>query len=80
MAANGTDTAVDHPLLPGQSPPLSIITDTDQSGILLITTALGLILAFVSILIRLFIRVGLGARFAKDDFASFFSMVCSLPR
>ncbi|KAL2063953.1 hypothetical protein VTL71DRAFT_4447 [Oculimacula yallundae] len=54
MASNGTKN-----LLPGQSVPLTTITSTDQSGVLLIVTALGLAFALVSIFIRIYIQLGL---------------------
>ena len=69
MASNGTD------LLPGQSPPLTIITSTNQSGIVLIATALGLIFALISILIRVFIRFEFRTEFARDDIVAAVSMV-----
>ena len=75
MDPQETDSSVDGGLLPGQSPPFSIVTDSNHSGILLIATALCLIIAFVSILIRLFIRLGFRSEFAKDDIACFGSMV-----
>ncbi|KAH7369607.1 hypothetical protein BKA65DRAFT_416627 [Rhexocercosporidium sp. MPI-PUGE-AT-0058] len=54
MASNGTMG-----LLPGQSAPLTTITATDQSGLVLIATALGLAFALVSMLIRVYIQLGL---------------------
>lgn len=62
---------------PGQSAPLAIITPTDQSGVILIATALCLIFALFALLIRLFIRFGFRSEFAKDDIAAFGSMVSS---
>jgi hypothetical protein len=63
-------------LLPGQSPPLTVITSTDRSGIVLIATALGLIFAIISLLIRLFIRLEFRHQFARDDIAAALAMVC----
>jgi hypothetical protein len=54
-------------LLPGQSPPLTIITPIDQSGVVLITTALGLIFGLISLLIRMFIRLEFQTGFSRDD-------------
>ena len=55
-------------LLPGQNPPLMIISGTDKGGVILITTALGLAFAFVSLLIRVYVRYGFSpGRFAWDD-------------
>ncbi len=71
---NSTATATGG-LLPGQAPPLGAISDTKQDGVLIITAALGLVFALISSLIRLFIRYEFSSRFAKDDVASFFSMV-----
>jgi hypothetical protein len=63
-------------LLPGQSPALTVITSTDRSGIVLIATALGLIFAIISLLIRLFIRLEFRHQFARDDIAAALAMVC----
>lgn len=54
-------------LLPGQSAPLTIITSTDRSGLILIATALGLIFALVSLLIRAYVRYEFSRQFARDD-------------
>ncbi|OIW26306.1 hypothetical protein CONLIGDRAFT_683294 [Coniochaeta ligniaria NRRL 30616] len=54
-------------LMPGQSPPLTVITPTDQGGIVVIAAALALIFALVSIVLRLFIRVEFRRRFFGDD-------------
>lgn len=59
-------------LLPGQSAPLSTITSTDQSGVVLIATALGLAFALVSLLIRVYVQMGLRA---AADFSAVLSMV-----
>ena len=74
MASNATA------LLPGQSAPLTIITSTDQSGIVLIGTALALSFALISILIRVFIRMDFQQKFAKDDLFAFLSVVSSKSR
>jgi len=78
MATNETVPVTTHALVPGQSPPFTVITETDRSGILLIAISLGLVAAFVFTLIRLFIRMEFNARLAKDDIASFVSMVTGL--
>jgi hypothetical protein len=55
-------------LLPGQSQPLMVISSTDQGGVILITTALGLAFALVSLFIRAYVRYGFSpGRFAWDD-------------
>jgi hypothetical protein len=55
-------------LLPGQSQPLMVISGTDKGGIILITTALGLAFALVSLFIRAYVRYGFSpGRFAWDD-------------
>ncbi|KAH7383048.1 hypothetical protein BKA64DRAFT_749130 [Cadophora sp. MPI-SDFR-AT-0126] len=59
-------------LLPGQSAPLSTITSTDQSGVVLIATALGLAFALVSLLIRVYVQMGLRT---LPDIAVVFSML-----
>ncbi len=70
------DNSTDAPgLLPGQSPPLSAVNATEQDGVLVIATALGLVFALISSFIRLFVRLEFSSRFAKDDVASFFSTV-----
>jgi hypothetical protein len=73
MASNATE------LLPGQSPPLSIITSTNQSGIVIIAAALGLAFSGISLLLRVFIRLDFRNQFAKDDVAAIASMVCRYP-
>lgn len=72
MDGSSTDTGG---LYPGQSPPFTHISPTNQSGVVLIATALALVFAIVSLLIRLFIRYQFRADFAKDDVLSFLSMV-----
>lgn len=62
-------------LYPGESAPLTVITATDQSGVVLIGTALALIFAAISMLIRLYVRLEFRHNFAKDDLASLISMV-----
>ncbi|KAI9052340.1 hypothetical protein LZ554_003690 [Drepanopeziza brunnea f. sp. 'monogermtubi'] len=58
MASNGS-----RELLPGQSAPLAIVSASDQGGIVVIATALGLALglafALVSILVRVYISRGI---------------------
>jgi hypothetical protein len=55
-------------LLPGQSPPLVVISATDKGGVIIITTALGLAFVLVSLLIRAYVRYGFSpGRFAWDD-------------
>jgi len=69
MAPNDTG------LLPGQSAPLTVITSTDQSGVVLIATSLGLGFAIISILLRIFIRLEFRNQIAKDDVLAFVAMV-----
>jgi len=69
MDSNGTD------LLPGEAPPLTVITSTDRSGIVLIATALSLAFALISLLIRLFIRLEFRHPFSRDDVAATLAMV-----
>ena len=55
-------------LLPGQSPPLVVISPTEKGGVIIITTALGLAFVLVSLLIRAYVRYGFSpGRFAWDD-------------
>lgn len=72
MASNGTDTPA---LLPGQSPPLTVLTPTDQTGVLYITTAIGLVFAVISLLIRYFIRVDLQNKLSADDIVASLALV-----
>jgi hypothetical protein len=65
-------------LLPGQSPPLTVITPTDQGGIVIIATALALIFALISVLLRVFVRVEFRNRFFGDDVAALLSMASLL--
>jgi hypothetical protein len=66
-------------LLPGQNPPLMVISGTDKGGVILITTALGLAFALVSLLIRAYVRYGFSpGRFAWDDGFILAAMVSSL--
>lgn len=69
MANNGTQ------LLPGQSAPLETITPTDQSGIIVIATALGLIFASISLLIRLYLQIEIRRKIGRDDVAVLLAMV-----
>lgn len=55
---------------PGQSPPLYIITSTDQAGTIVIVTAVCLVTAVVSILVRAYVMVQSGTlRLRWDDWA-----------
>lgn len=65
-------------LAPGQSPPLTVISPTNQGGVVLIITALGMVFAFVSILIRLYIRLQIRHAFQRDDIAVAIAMVVYL--
>ena len=69
MASNATT------LLPGQSAPLASITSTDERGIVLIATSLGLAFSLISLVIRIFIRIDFHQAFARDDVAVVASMV-----
>lgn len=60
---------------PGQSPPLTVISPTDQGGVVLIITALGMVFALVSILIRLYIRLQIRHEYEHDDTAVAIAMV-----
>jgi hypothetical protein len=62
-------------LLPGQSAPIAIITATDQSGIVLIATALALAIAFTSLLMRGYMQLQIRHQFSHDDFIAMGSMV-----
>jgi hypothetical protein len=62
-------------LLPGQSAPIAVITATDQSGIVLITTTLALAVALVSLLMRVYMQLQIRHQFSHDDFITMGSMV-----
>lgn len=62
-------------LAPGQSPPLTVISPTNQGGVVLIITALGMVFALVSILIRLYIRLQIRHAYERDDTAVAIAMV-----
>jgi hypothetical protein len=62
-------------LAPGQSPPLTVISPTNQGGVILIITALGMVFALVSILIRLYIRLQIRHAYERDDTAIAVAMV-----
>jgi hypothetical protein len=62
-------------LLPGQSPPLEVITATDQRGVIIIATTLGLIFASISLLIRLYLQLEIRHQVGRDDVAVLLAMV-----
>jgi hypothetical protein len=62
-------------LLPGQSAPIAVITATDQSGVVLIATALALSIALVSLLMRVYMQLQIRHQFSHDDFITMASMV-----
>lgn len=67
------DTSLLPPPLP-QSPPLAVLTATDQGGIVLIGAALALIFAAISMFIRAFIRLEFRHKISMDDIAAVLSM------
>ena len=69
MASNSTG------LLPGQAPPISIITASDQSGVVFIGTALALTIALISLLIRGYMQLQIRRQYLLDDFVVAGSMV-----
>ncbi|KUJ14945.1 uncharacterized protein LY89DRAFT_649533 [Mollisia scopiformis] len=69
MAYNGSQ------LLPGQSAPLEVLTATDQSGVILIAAALGLIFAIISLLIRVYLQLEVRHHVARDDAAVLLAML-----
>lgn len=58
-----------------QSPPLTVRTLTDRSGIVLIGTASGLTFTLISLLIKVFIRLDIRNQFARDDVVVAIAMV-----
>ncbi|OBT57700.1 hypothetical protein VE04_01952 [Pseudogymnoascus sp. 24MN13] len=65
-------------LAPGQSPPLTVISPTNQGGVILIITVLAMVFALVSILIRLYIRLQIRHAYERDDTAIAVAMVFSI--
>jgi len=62
-------------LLPGQGAPIAIITATDQSGIVLIATALALAISLTSLLMRAYMQLQIRHQFSQDDYLTMGSMV-----
>ncbi|KAK5049004.1 hypothetical protein LTR84_005426 [Exophiala bonariae] len=58
-------------LMPGQSPPIAIVTPTDQRGVLWIVTWFCLATAVVSLLIRVYVRIAFSQSYGKDDISIF---------
>ncbi|KAK4962817.1 hypothetical protein LTR10_000444 [Elasticomyces elasticus] len=56
-------------LQPGQSPPFAVITKDDQRGVIYITSGLALATASVCLVVRAYVRMGLGQAVGKDDYA-----------
>ncbi|KAK3660824.1 hypothetical protein LTR56_000582 [Elasticomyces elasticus] len=56
-------------LQPGQSPPFAVITEDDQRGVVYITSGLALATALVCLVVRAYVRMGLGQAVGKDDYA-----------
>ncbi|KAK5729898.1 hypothetical protein LTR17_011537 [Elasticomyces elasticus] len=56
-------------LQPGQSPPFAVITEDDQRGVIYITSGLALATALVCLVVRAYVRMGLGQAVGKDDYA-----------
>ncbi|KAK5702859.1 hypothetical protein LTR97_003805 [Elasticomyces elasticus] len=53
----------------GQSPPFAVITKDDQRGVIYITSGLALATASVCLVVRAYVRMGLGQAVGKDDYA-----------
>lgn len=64
-------------LLPGQHPPLFVVSATDKAGIVVNVVAICLVLAVVSLLIRAYVRFGINRqRIAWDDGVITTAVVC----
>lgn len=74
--SHSNDTSALPPPIP-QSPPLSVITATDQSGVVIIGAALALVFATISMVIRAYIRLQFGHKISMDDITSVLAMVSS---
>ena len=62
-------------LMPGQAPPIAIVTPTDQRGVLWIVTWFCLATAIVSLLIRIYVRIAFSQSYGKDDISIFGAFV-----
>ena len=60
-----SDTPI--PIPSGSSPPFEVVDDLHHGAWVIIATALGLVIALVSFLIRVYVRVALNPPFAVDD-------------
>ncbi|KAH8428383.1 uncharacterized protein LDX57_006081 [Aspergillus melleus] len=60
-----SDTPI--PIPSGYSPPFEVVDDLHHGAWVIIATALGLVIALVSFLIRVYVRVALNPPFAVDD-------------
>ena len=56
-----------HFVPPGQNPPFSIITSTDQGGKAIIATAIGLSFVLFCLLIRTYVRIVINGPWGRDD-------------
>ena len=67
------------PVPPGQYPPLFTITPTDQAGTIVIVTSICLVVAAISILLRVYVLVQLGgARVNFDDGAILIALIFAI--
>jgi hypothetical protein len=64
-------------LLPGQSAPVGVITSTDRSAVVLIATGIALVVGFVALGIRVFVRYT--HSLSWDDYAIFAATVSTVP-
>jgi hypothetical protein len=64
-------------LLPGQSAPVGVITSTDRSAVVLIATGIALVVGFVALGIRVFVRYT--HSLSWDDYAIFAATVSTSP-
>ena len=63
-------------LLPGQNPPLYVVTPFDQAGVIVNVAAICLVVAVVSLGIRAYVRFGINSqRFAWDDGVTLIALV-----
>ena len=63
--------------VPGQTPPIAVITPNDQEGAILVTGGLGLAIVFISLVVRAYVRMGfMQAKFGLDDILIGVAFVC----
>jgi hypothetical protein len=64
-------------LLPGQRPPLAVISPDDQGGAIFVTGALALAICAICLVVRAYVRAGyMNNTFGPDDIVIAVAFVC----